>query len=372
MQKWIWQRKNWTEFRWQDGLILPKSRLIHKKMGVILGQSQCTLDIENWFIENLVMELGASFAIENESLNGSLLYASLAESFEIKGGQSCRKDTYYENLGNLIFDLLNNTELPLTFERLMQWHQWLFSTPQGKRQDLHIGELRRPGTIMQVVSGSADYLNIHFEAPPRNGLEEQLKAFIEWFNDSRTDVLLDPLLRAAITHLWFVTMHPFEDGNGRMTRLLTHLALAQVDPSSIRCYAMSPIIFARRESYYEILERSQKGHTDITGWLVWFLDTLDESLEATLKHIQPVLLKNQFWQKNANLDLHESQREVLDYLIDKSAKGHESEVSAAEYQKIAKVSKATATRHLTDLLKKGCLIKQESRGRSTCYQISYK
>ncbi len=185
---------------------------------------------------------------------------------------------------------------------------------------------------------------MHFEAPPRDGLEQRLDAFIAWFNRSKTDLVLDPLIRAGITHLWFVTLHPFDDGNGRITRTLTDLALAQMDQQSIRLYAMSPIILNKRKSYYEILEQ-------------------------TLKRIERTLLKSSFWQTFSDVDLHEGQRKVLNRLLDGGNNGFEHGISASQYQKVTKVSRATATRHLTDLLEKGCIVKLEGGGRNTRYQI---
>jgi len=223
---------------------------------------------------------------------------------------------------------------------------------------------------MQVVSGRLDYPKVHFEAPPREGLEDRLNACIEWFNQSLNDSLLDPLLRAGITHLWFVTLHPFDDGNGRLTRILTDLALAQMDEQSIRLYAMSTAILNKRKSYYEVLEQTQKSDSDITNWLIWFLDTLNDSLEGTLTQISRTLLKSQFWHKYSNLTLSEEQRKVLNRLLDGGENGFEHGISASQYQKVAKVSKATATRHLSDLLEKECIVKLEGGGRNTRYQIN--
>ncbi len=174
--------------------------------------------------------------------------------------------------------------------------------------------------------------------------------------------MLDPLLRAGITHLSFVTLHPFDDGNGRITRTLTDLALAQMDEQSIRLYAMSTAILSKRKSYYEILEQTQKNDSDITDWLVWFLDTLNDSLEKTLAQINRTLFKSQFWHKYSNLALSEEQRKVLNRLLDGGENGFEHGISASQYQKVAKISKATATRHLSDLLEKGCIVKLEGGG----------
>lgn len=369
MQGWIWQTNNWTNFRWEDEIILPKTRQIHQKIGILLGQSQHDLAKEQFTLNILLANLVASSAIENETLNVYSLRSSLARRLGVTLDQPYPSSDRSEGLANIMLDALNNVKQPLTVERLMQWHQWLFNDPDWTMQRLRIGQLRG-SEPMQVVSGRLDYPTVHFEAPPREGLEERLEAFINWFNLSLTGVLLDPLLRAGITHLWFITLHPFDDGNGRITRTLTHLALAQMDQQSIRLYAMSPVILNKRKSYYEILEQSKKNDSNITNWLVWFLDTLNDSLETTLKQINRTVFKSQFWYKYSNLDLHQGQRKVLNRLLDGGESGFEHGISASQYQKVAKVSKATATRHLSDLLEKGCIIKLEGGGRNTRYQIN--
>lgn len=369
MQEWIWQTNNWTNFTWEDEIILPKTRQIHQKIGILLGQSQHDLAKEQFTLNTLLANLVASSAIENETLNVYSLRSSLARRLGVTLDQPYPSSDRSEGLANIMLDALNNVKQPLTVERLMQWHQWLFNDPDWTMQRLRIGQLRG-SEPMQVVSGRLDYPTVHFEAPPREGLEERLDAFITWFNNSLANTLLDPLLRAGITHLWFITLHPFDDGNGRITRTLTDLALAQMDQQSIRLYAMSPVILNKRKSYYEILEQSQKNDSNITNWLVWFLDTLNDSLETTLKQINRTVFKSQFWYKYSNLDLHEGQRRVLNRLLDGGENGFEHGISASQYQKVAKVSKATATRHLSDLLEKGCIIKLEGGGRNTRYQIN--
>ncbi len=369
MQEWIWQAENWTDFTWQDEIILPKTRQIHQKIGILLGQSQYDLAKEQFTLNTLLANLVASSAIENESLNVFSLRSSLARRLGVTLEQPYPSSDRSEGLANIMLDALNNVKQPLTVERLMQWHRWLFNDPDWTMQRLRIGQLRG-SEPMQVVSGRLDDPTVHFEAPPREGLESRLNAFIEWFNHSLTDSLLDPLLRAGITHLWFVTLHPFDDGNGRITRTLTDLALAQMDEQSIRLYAISPAILNKRKSYYNILEQTQKNGSNITDWLVWFLDTLNDSLETTLKQINRTLFKSQFWHKHSSLDLHEGQRKVLNRLLDGGENGFEHGISASQYQKVAKVSKATATRHLSDLLEKACVVKLEGGGRNTRYQIN--
>ncbi|MHA3083459.1 Fic family protein [Acinetobacter sp. ANC 5383] len=369
MNEWIWQTNNWTNFTWKDEIILPKTRKIHQKIGMLLGHSQHDLAKEQFTLDTLLANLVASSAIENETLNAYSLRSSLARRLGVSLEHPYPSSDRSEGLANIMLDALNNAKQALTVKRLMQWHQWLFNDPDWTMQRLRIGQLRG-SEPMQVVSGRLDYPTVHFEAPPREGLENLLSSFINWFNHSLTNSLLDPLLRAAITHLWFITLHPFDDGNGRITRALTDLALAQMDEQSIRLYAISPSILNKRKSYYEILEQTQKSNSDITNWLIWFLDTLNDSLDTTLKQIQRTLLKSQFWQKFSNLDLHEGQRKVLNRLLDGGENGFEHGISASQYQKVAKVSKATATRHLTDLLEKECIIKLDGGGRNTRYQVN--
>ncbi|MGA4854470.1 Fic family protein [Acinetobacter haemolyticus] len=365
---WIWKKTNWTTFTWKDENILPLTRHIHQKIGILLGQSQHNPEKEYLTLDNLIANLVSSSAIENETLNVYSLRSSLAKRLGVSLEQPYPSSERSDGLANIMLDALNNFEQNLSIERLFQWHQWLFNETDWMMQRIRIGPLRGYEP-MQVVSGRMDYPTVHFEAPPRDGLEQRVDEFIQWFNASRTNTLLDPLIRAGITHLWFVTLHPFDDGNGRITRTLTDLALAQMDQQSIRLYAMSPVILNKRKSYYEILEATQKGGSDITNWLLWFLQALNESLEQTLKRIKRTLLKSTFWQTFSEVDLHEGQRKVLNRLLDGGENGFEHGISASQYQKVAKVSRATATRHLTDLLEKGCIVKLEGGGRNTRYQV---
>jgi len=367
---WIWKQPNWTAFTWKDESVLPLTRHIHQKIGILLGQSQHNSDKEHLTLDNLIANLVSSSAIENETLNFYSLRSSLARRLGVSLKQPYPSSERSDGLANIMLDALNNFEQDLTVERLFQWHQWLFNETDWTMQRIRIGQLRGHEP-MQVVSGRIDYPTVHFEAPPRDGLKQRLDEFIQWFNTSRTNALLDPLIRAGITHLWFVTLHPFDDGNGRITRTLTDLALAQMDQQSIRLYAMSPVILSKRKSYYEILEATQKGDSDITAWLLWFLLALNESLEQTLKRIERTLLKSTFWQNYSELDLQEGQRKVLNRLLDGGENGFEHGISASQYQKVAKVSRATATRHLTDLLEKGCIVKLDGGGRNTRYQIKH-
>jgi Fic family protein len=277
-----------------------------------------------------------------------------------------------EGLAELMLDATQHFDQPLTLPRLLHWHEWLFPAQDDGLVSGHVrvGALRGDEP-MQVVSGRLDRPTVHFEAPARPGLEQQLDTFLDWFESSRTQPWMDPLLRAGIAHFWFVTLHPFDDGNGRLTRTITDLALAQAENQSIRFYAMSASILDDRSGYYRALETSQKATLDITDWLEWFLQTLLRSLQQAMARIELVLGKARFWQNHRGQALSPEQAKVLNRLLEGGEKGFEEGISAARYQSVAKVSKATATRHLADLLDKGCLIRLPGGGRSTRYQINY-
>jgi len=210
---------------------------------------------------------------------------------------------------------------------------------------------------------------VHYQAPPREVLDVELDKFIDWFNATAIDATIDPLLRAGIAHFWFVTLHPFDDGNGRLTRAVADLALAQDSPLCLRLYAMSPMILERRAGYYRVLELCQRGDVDITDWLRWFLETLIAAMQQALTNTDPVVLKANFWRLHANDDLQPGQTKVLNRLLNGNTADFPDGVSASQYQKVAKVSKATATRHLAGLVAKKCLRKLPGGGRSTRYKL---
>lgn len=367
---WIWQQPDWPHFNWQAEPLAPLLRACTQTQGRLLGmlgavgkdtEAQSSLDA---LLQNIV----TSSAIEGEQLNVGSVRSSLARRLGIN--EEGRTTARSEGLAELLLDATRAHQQPLDLERLYGWHCWLFPSDDNLlARPIRIGALRGEEP-MQVVSGRLDRPTVHFEAPPRPGLEEQLTDFLTWFENSRSDASLDPLLRAGIAHFWFVTLHPFDDGNGRLTRAITDLALAQGEHQAIRFYAMSASILGDRAGYYRTLEASQKGTLDITPWLQWFLGTLLKSLEQALARIDRVLGKARFWQTHRSQALSTEQIKVLNRLLDGGERGFEDGISAAQYQAVAKVSKATATRHLTDLLAKGCLMRLPSGGRSTRYKVS--
>ncbi|MFP3332485.1 Fic family protein [Pseudomonas sp. SIMBA_064] len=367
---WIWQQPDWPHFTWHADSLAPLLRACTQAQGRLLGmlgavgsdtEVQSSLDA---MLQNVV----TSSAIEGEQLNVGSVRSSLARRLGL--AEDGRTTSRSEGLAELLLDAIHADQQPLDRQRLFTWHGLLFpSDDHLLARRLRIGMLRGEEP-MQVVSGRLDRPTVHFEAPPRAELERQLDDFLAWFESSRSDASLDPFLRAGIAHFWFVTLHPFDDGNGRLTRAVADLALAQGEQQAIRFYAMSASILNDRAGYYHILETSQKGSLDITSWLRWFLDTLLKSLEQALARIDRVLAKARFWQAHRTDSLPPEQIKVLNRLLDGGEKGFEAGISAAQYQAVAQVSKATATRHLSDLLEKGYLRRLPGGGRSTRYQIN--
>jgi Fic family protein len=369
---WIWQHDEWPNYCWQDRQLLPRLRLAHRNLGLLQGlhlsAHSTTLAHQTHALDTLLANIVASSAIENQQLNAQSLRASLACRLGIVEQSPYPTSVRSEGLAAMIVDAIENSSEQLTLERLLQWHHWLFPADDRRLHQIRVGQLRGDDP-MQVISGARDRLIVHFEAPSRKGLEEALTTFVDWFNGSLDEPCLDPLLRAAICHIWFVTLHPFDDGNGRITRALTDLALSQADNQSISLYAMSTVIFEHRADYYRALEQTQRGGLDVTAWLVWFLDTLNATMEQAQQSCTHALARNRFWLLHASDQLCPEQVMILNHLLGSDDRCLQS-ISASQYQIFAQVSKSTATRHLTDLLEKNCLEKEHGGGgRNTRYRL---
>lgn len=368
--QWIWQQPQWPAFHWQADALGDLLRQCVHEQGRLAAKTGSVDDEQSRqsMLDALLQNIITSSAIEGETLNAGSVRSSLARRLAVDEADASPPSARSEGLAELMLNAIQHPEQPLSLERLLHWHSLLFPNQDASlaQRALRVGALRGDEP-MQVVSGRLDRPIVHFQAPPREGLEAQLARFIDWFNgESHT---LHPLLRAGVAHFWFVTLHPFDDGNGRLTRALTDLALAQGEPQAIRFYAMSASILDNRAGYYRILEQSQKSTLDITHWLVWFLQTLLAAMSQALGTIDRLLNKARFWQTHRLTPLSAEQLKVLNQLLDGGAKGFENGISAAQYQAVAKVSKATATRHLADLLEKGLLERLPGGGRSTRYQV---
>lgn len=362
---WIWQQTNWPSFNWDKTVIEPMVRQTRLNQGILLGKmASQAQDKKACELDTLLANIIHSSAIEGEKLNAFSVRSSLANKLGLTEDRPFPTTEQTDGLADIMVDAVENLDAPLTLERILHWHDRLFPAGYTMFNPVIGGQLRGD-TPMQVVSGRIDKPTVHFEAPGREILDDELEQFIQWFNDSKNDTSLDPLLRAAITHLWFVTLHPLDDGNGRITRLLTDLALAQAEQQSVRFYAMSVGIMANRKSYYEILEQTQKGNIDITPWLIWFFTTLNKTFDGVLNEIDQTVFKINFWRNVDQTQLTQQQVKVLNKMLDGDfADG----INTSQYHKVAKVSKPTATRHLAALVAEKCLIKSGA-GRSTRYKL---
>lgn len=363
---WIWQQPHWPHFYWDDQTIEPLLRQVRLNQGVLLGKMQSQpLDKTQALLDTLLANIIHSSAIEGEKLNAFSVRSSLANRLGLSEDKPFPTTQQTDGLADIMLDAVQNLDEDMTLSRILQWHDRLFPEGYTLFNPVEGGKLRGDAP-MQVVSGRIDKPVVHFQAPDRVHLEEEFNAFIDWFNASRDDATLDPLLRAGITHLWFVTLHPLDDGNGRITRLLTDLALAQAEQQSVRFYAMSVGILENRKQYYEILEQTQKGNLDITQWLAWFLTILDATFSLALNEIDQTVYKTNYWQRVDQTKLNTEQVKVLNRMLDGD---FEQGISTAQYHKVAKVSKPTATRHLAALVELRCLVKSDSGGRSTRYLL---
>jgi Fic family protein len=273
-------------------------------------------------------------------------------------------DRHVEGVVQMMLDATQNFAAPLTEERLFAWHAALFPTGRSGLSKITVGAWRNDATgPMQVVSGPIGRERVHFEAPAASRLAKEMKAFLAWF-ESKNDI--DPVLKAAIAHLWFVTIHPFDDGNGRIARAIADMSLARSENSAQRFYSMSAQIHAERNAYYDMLEATQKNDLDITPWLEWFLACLDHAFDHSETILASVMRKARFWATHAKLPLNERQRAVLNRLLN----GFEGKLTSSKWAKLAKCSQDTALRDIDDLVKQGVLVKDAAGGRSTSYSLA--
>lgn len=363
--EWVWQQPEWPNFTWQEVTLQPKLRALYNRLGELKGKVSFVEGYDEFSLDALLANIVASSAIENEALDVYAVRSSLAKQLGIAIDSPVTVSDKSQGVASLMKDAVTQWQEPLTLDVLLQWHLWLFQGQDSLLYPILGGELRGEAP-MQIVSGPINKPKIHYQAPARAVLEKELAGFIDWFNESQTNPSIDPLMRAAISHLWLVTLHPFEDGNGRITRALTDRALAQADQQTIRLYAMSEAILEKRSQYYVVLENTQKGGLDITQWISWFFDTLLNALNEALNKINRTLFKTKFWLQHSEKQLADSQRKVLNRLL---AGEFLQGINATQYQRVAKVSKATATRHLAALVEVDLLKKLPGGGRSTRYVL---
>jgi Fic family protein len=317
-------------------------------------------------LQTLTQDVVKSSEIEGEILDREQVRSSIARRLGIEIGALAPADRDVEGIVELILDATQKYDEPLTEERLFGWHAALFPTSRSGMHKIIVGAWRDDSSgPMEVVSGAIGKERIHYEAPPAARLPGEMKAFLDWF-DTKDDI--DPVLRAAVAHLWFVTIHPFDDGNGRIARAIADMALARSDHSPQRFYSMSAQIRQERNAYYGMLEATQKGDLDITPWLEWFFDCLNRAFDGAEKTLADVFRKAEFWKKHAGATFNDRQRDMLNRLLD----GFEGKLTTSKYAAIEKTSPDTALRDITNLVERGILTKDDGGGRSTSYSLAEK
>lgn len=357
----IHEQKNWPTFTWDSECITNILGSVRHRQGRILGKMQ-TLGFrvqEETMLKALTMDVIKSSEIEGELLSPEQVRSSIARKLgiEIAGALPAERDV--EGIVEMMLDATQRYEVFLTQDRLFDWHSALF--PNGRSGMYKIKTAAWREDSIQVTSGFIGKETIHFEAPSSSKVPREMNLFLEWIEK---DLLLDPVLKAGIAHLWFVTIHPFEDGNGRIARAITDMLLARADKSTQRFYSMSAQIQAERNKYYDVLESTQKGNLDITKWLLWFLECLNRSMDQTDEIITKTIIRAQFWETNKDTIFNSRQQKILQLLLDEFF----GNLKVSKYAKIVKTSTDTALRDLQDLVKKNVL-EQEGSGRGTFYKL---
>lgn len=357
----IHQRKDWTKFTWDAEIITPLLGEVRHKQGKILGVMQglgFRLQ-EETVLKTLTLDVVKSSEIEGEQLNHEQVRSSIARRLGIEIAGAVAAERNVEGVVEMLLDATQCYDEPLSDDRLFGWHAALFPTGRSGMYKIKTAAWR--DDAMQVTSGPMGKETVHFEAPSADKVPAEMRTFLDWFNSNQD---IDPVLKAAFAHLWFVTIHPFDDGNGRITRAITDMQLARADQSKQRFYSMSAQIQAERNKYYDILESTQKGDLDITEWLEWFLDCLLHSMAQTDETISLTLKRVQFWETHRTTEFNARQQKILQLLLDDFF----GKLTVSKFAKITKVSTDTSLRDIQDLMSKG-IIEQEGSGRSTSYKL---
>ena len=367
MTRYIYDLPDWPDFRWNhEKLVSPLAALRHRQ-GRLLGRME-TLGFSlrtEAMLRTLTLDVLKSSEIEGEILDHDQVRSSIARRLGMDIGGLVPADRNVEGVVEMMLDATQNYGAPLTAERLLGWQAALFPTGYSGVSKIAVGRWRDDSKgPMQVVSGAIGRERVHFEAPAAKRLNEEMAAFLNWFNG--TDQT-DPVVRAGLAHLWFVTIHPFDDGNVRIARAIADMALARSEQSSQRFYSMSAQIRTERRSYYEMLEKTQEVGLDVTPWLEWFLACLDRAFNSTEETLNSVLQKAGFWKAHAAAPLNDRQRQMLNKLLD----GFDGKLNTSKWAKIAKCSQDTALRDILDLVDQGILVKDAAGGRSTSYFLAH-
>lgn len=361
----IHERADWPGFTWDDrGIVAPLAGVRHKQ-GLLLGRMRgLGFDLRaEANLAALTSEVVKSSAIEGEALSADEVRSSIARRLGLEVAGLPTASRHVDGVVEMMLDATRNCEAPLASERLFSWHAALFPTGRNGLDRITVGAWRTDESgPMQVVSGPLEREVVHFEAPPAQRLGVEMEAFFDWFNSPSST---DSVLQAGVAHLWFVTVHPFDDGNGRIARAIAELMLARADGAPERFYSMSSQLEAERKDYYAALESAQRGALDITEWLLWFLGCLDRALGSAELMLAGVLRKARLWERINRRPVNERQRSVINRMLGE----FEGFMSTSKYAKLAKCSQDTAHRDVLELVARGILVKNDAGGRSTSYRL---
>ena len=367
-RKYIHELKGWPRLIWDRERLAEPLAAVRHRQGRLSGHMEA-LGFplrQEAVLETLTTDVLKSSEIEGERLDAEQVRSSIARRLGIDIGALKRADRDVEGVVEMMLDATGRYAEPLTKERLFGWHASLFPAGRSGGTRIRAGAWRDDAAgPMEVVSGAIGRERVHFRAPAASRLDEEMDAFLEWFNGEDT---MDPVAKAGLAHLWFVTVHPFDDGNGRIARAIADLALARSEGSPQRFYSMSAQIRLERGDYYDVLERTQQGTLDVTVWMEWFLGCLDRAIEGAQTMLGAVLAKARFWESVRDVGLNDRQRLVLNRMLD----GFEGELTTSKYAKLAKCSQDTALRDISSLAEYGVLVRSEEGGRSTSYGLAYR
>lgn len=363
---WIYEHKGWPSFSWADQKITSKLADIRHRQGRLLGRMEgLGFDLNREALLNtLTNDVVKSSAIEGENLNPDEVRSSIARRLGINIAGLIPASRNVEGIVEMMLDATQSFSKPLTKKRLFDWHAALFPTGRSGMHSIVVGDWRNNANgPMQVVSGPIGRETIHFEAPNADRLDKEMTIFLSWFEEQNN---VDPVLKAGIAHLWFVTIHPFEDGNGRISRAIADMALARADNTEYRFYSLSSQFEFERKDYYNQLERQQRRTPEITGWLEWFLDCLGRAISSAEDTLSKIMFKSQLWNKINQNPVNERQRQIINRMLEDDFKGH---MNTSKYAKLAKCSNDTALRDIQDLKGRGIFIQNPGSGRSTSYRL---
>src|SRR6266545_6004550 len=366
MSEYIHQLPEWPKFQWDQSALAEQLVAVRHRQGRLIGRMEglgFPLRSEA-MLRTLTQDVLKSSEIEGEILDQDQVRSSIARRLGIDIGGLTPADRRVDGVVEMTLDATQKYKEPLTDERLFGWHAAMFPTGRSGMTRITVGAWRDDKSgPMQVVSGPMGRERVHFEAPAASQLDNEMKAFLDWFNGEAS---VDPVLKAGIAHLWFVTIHPFDDGNGRIARAIADMALARSENTSQRFYSMSAQIRQERNAYYDILEQTQKGGLDITPWMEWFLGCLGRAIDGADTILGAVLIKARFWERVRGVPLNERQTLVINRLLD----GFEGKLTTSKYAKLTKSSQDTALRDIIPLVERGILIRSSEGGRSTSYELA--